>query len=394
METADIVIVGGGVMGTSVAYHLARRGIKNVVLLEKRFLAAGGTGKSTALVRQHYDNYPEAKMVYESWQYFVNWAERVGGDCGFVKTEFIRTVIPEETEALKANVKMQQDIGIHTRLINRQELQELEPYWYVGDVEYAAYEPDSGFADPQATTLSLADAAKRHGARILQDAVATVVRASDSKVNGVVTNRGEISTPVVVVAAGPWSVGLCQPLGIGLPIVAERHQLATFRRPPELAGPQRCVVDGSMEMYFKPEGRDLTVVGAGVGARNADPDNYNEGADESYIQLAAERISRRIPKMEHGLSQGGWAGIYDMTPDEKMILDRLPYEGLYVSAGHSGTGFKMGPAAGLLLSELICDGKTTTMDISPFRLSRFAEGKPLYGEHPYSTSWHTGRQDA
>ncbi len=391
MQTAEIVIIGGGVMGTSIAYHLAKRGVKDVVLLEKRFLAAGGTGKSTALVRQHYDDYPEARMVYESWKYFTNWAEYVGGDCGFVKSEFIRTVIPAETEALRANVKMQQEIGIHTQLISADELQKLEPHWDVSDIQYAAYEPDSGFADPQATTLSLADEAKRHGARILQDTIATEIRVSDSKVTGVATNRGDLSAPIIVIAAGPWSVNLCKPLGIDLPITCERHQLATFRRPPELVGPQRCCVDGSMEMYFKPEGRELTVVGAGIGVRNVDPDNYNEGADEDNIQYAAERISRRIPRMEHGLSQGGWAGFYDMTPDEKMILDKLSYEGLYLSAGHSGTGFKMGPAVGLLLSEWIVDGKAKTMDISPFRLSRFAEGKPLYGEHPYSTSWHTGR---
>ncbi|MGB8644689.1 MAG: FAD-dependent oxidoreductase [Anaerolineae bacterium] len=394
MQTAEVVIIGGGVMGTSLAYHLAKRGVKDVVLLEKRFLAAGGTGKSTALVRQHYDNYPESRMVYESWKYFIDWAERVGGDCGFVKSGFIRTVIPEETEMLKANVKMHQAIGIHTQLISAGELHELEPHWDISDIRYAAYEPDSGFADPQATTLGLADAAKRYGARILQDRRATAIRVSDSKVTGVLTDQEEISAPVVVIAAGPWSVPLCKSLGIDLPIACERHQLATFHRPPELVGPMRCVVDGSMEMYFKPEGRELTIVGAGIGVKNVDPDHYNEGADEDNIQYAAERISKRIPRMEQGLSQGGWAGFYDMTPDEKMIVDKLPYEGLFLNAGHSGTGFKMGPAVGLLLSEWICDGHPTTMDISPFRLSRFAEGKPLFGEHPYSTSWHTGRKDA
>jgi sarcosine oxidase subunit beta len=390
MQTAGAVVIGGGVSGTSIAFHLARRGVSDVVLLEKRFLAAGGTGKSTALVRQHYDNYPEARMVYESWKYFTHWADLVGGDAGFVKSGFIRTVIPSETEALKANVKMQQDIGIHTQLVSADELQELEPYFYVGDIQYAAHEPDSGFADPQATTLSQADASRRHGAKIRQDVRVTAIQSSGSRVTGVATDQGDISSPVVIVAAGPWSVDLCKPLGIDLPITCERHQLATFRRPAAIAKGHRCVVDGSMEMYFKPEGHDLTVVGAGIGSRNADPDNYNEGADEDNIQYAAERISRRIPEMENALSLGGWSGPYDMTPDEKMILGALPPEGLYICAGHSGTGFKMGPAVGLLLSELICDGHTSTMDISPFRLSRFAENKPLYGEHPYSTSWHTG----
>src|SRR5207249_5470222 len=117
---------------------------------------SGGTGKSTALVRQHYDNYPESKMVYESWQVFYNWAEVIGGECGFEKTGFVRTVLPEETDALIANVKMHQEIGIHTRLVDAQELHQIEPSWYVGDIQYAAYEVDSGFADPQATTLGFA----------------------------------------------------------------------------------------------------------------------------------------------------------------------------------------------------------------------------------------------
>jgi sarcosine oxidase subunit beta len=392
METADAVIIGGGVIGASIAYHLAKRGIKNVVLLEKRFLAAGGTGKSTALVRQHYDNYPESKMVYESWKVFFNWADIIGGDCGFVKTGFVRTVIPEETNALKANVKMQQDIGIHTQVVTAQELHDLEPYWYVGDIQYAAYEADSGFADPQATTLGFADAARKLGAQIMQETRVEKILTSDSQVRGVQTDKGEISAPTVIVAAGPWSVGLCRAIGIELPIVCDRHQVATFRRPQEIARGHACCIDGAMEMYFKPEGHDLTIVGSGVGARNADPDYYNEGAEEENILDAAERISRRIPKMEEALSQGGWGGFYDMTPDEKMILDRMPYEGLYLNAGHSGTGFKMAPAVGMLLSEWICDGETKTMDVHPFRLSRFPEGKLLYDKFPYSTNWHTGHK--
>ncbi len=394
MQTADAVVIGGGIMGASVAFHLAARGLKNLILLDRRFLAAGGTGKSTALVRLHYDNYPEARMVYESWKIFAEWSHRVGGDCGFVRTGFVQTVLPGETGALKANVEMQQAIGIPTRLITGAELHELEPDWETADIEYAAYEPESGYADPQAATLSLADGARSRGAQIWQETAAAEILVSGSRVLGVRTNRGDISAPVVVIAAGPWSGALVRPLGVELPIRPERHQLATFRRPLDLTRRHACCIDGVLEMYFKPEGQNLTVVGAGVGQKNVDPDRYNEGADEDVILLAAERISRRIPKMERALSQGGWSGIYDMTPDEKMILDRLPYDGLYVTAGHSGTGFKMGPAVGLLLSEWICDGRVSTMDVSPFRLSRFAEGKPLYDQHPYSTRWYTtGEQD-
>jgi sarcosine oxidase subunit beta len=131
-------------------------------------------------------------------------------------------------------------------------------------------------------------------------------------------------------------------------------------------------------------------VGAGVG-KPVDPDQYNENIDDASVELMGERLARRIPPMSEALSQGGWSGLYDMTPDEKCIVGALPIDGLYVNAGHSGTGFKIAPALGLCLSEMICDGKAATVDLAPFRWTRFAENQPLVGEHPYSTSWHTGK---
>ncbi len=389
-QTADAVVIGGGVHGTSVAYHLAKRGLR-VVLLEKRFLAAGGTGKSTAVVRMHYDNIPEAQLVHESSKYFFDWTNVVGGDAGFVKTGFARIVFPPELDALKANVTMQQRIGIRTQLITAQEFKEIEPAWDVSDVSFAAYEPDSGYADPQATTLSFAERAKELGARILQETTALKINASGNRVSGVTTDRaGEISAPVIVVVAGPWTPRLVEPFGIDLPIKCERHQVASFVRPQVIAKPHITCIDGAREMYFRPEGRTLTLVGCGIG-KPTDPDQYNEGIDDAQVEFTAERIARRVPPMADGLSQGGWAGIYDMTPDEKCIAGALPVQGLYVNAGQSGTGFKIAPALGLCLSELICDGAAKTVDLTPFRWTRFAEGKPLTGEHPYSTSWHTGR---
>ena len=389
-QTADAVIIGGGVHGTSVAFHLAKRGLR-VVLLEKKFLAAGGTGKSTAVVRMHYDNIPEAQLVHVASQYFFDWANVVGEDAGYVKTGFARIVLPTEINALKANVAMQQKIGIRTQLITAQEFKEIEPAWDVADVTLAAYEPDSGYADPQATTLSFANRAKEMGARILQETMALQINVAGNRITGVTTDRaGEISTPVVVVVAGPWTPRLVKPLGIDLPIKCERHQVASFVRPPSIGKPHITCIDGAREMYFRPEGQTLTLVGCGVG-KPTDPDHYNEGIDDTQVEFTSERISRRIPLMTDGLSQGGWSGLYDMTPDEKCIVGALPIEGLYVNAGQSGTGFKIAPALGLCLSELVCDGAAKSVDLAPFRWTRFAEGKPLVGEHPYSTSWHTGR---
>lgn len=303
----------------------------------------------------------------------------------------MRIVLPTEVDALEANVAMQQKIGIRTQLITAQEFREIEPAWDVSDVTLAAYEPDSGYADPQATTLAFASRAKEMGAQILQETTALKINTTGNRVTSVTTDKaGEISTGKVIVVAGAWTPRLVKPLGIDLPIVCERHQVASFVRPAKIAKPHITCIDGAREMYFRPEGQTLTLVGCGVG-KPTDPDNYNENIDDPQIEFTAERIARRIPPMNDGLSQGGWSGIYDMTPDEKCIADALPVEGLYVNAGHSGTGFKIAPAVGLCMSELVCDGTAKTVDLAPFRWTRFSEGKPLMGEHPYSTSWHTGR---
>lgn len=389
--TADAIIIGGGVHGASLLWHLTKRGLR-AVLLEKKFLAAGGTGKSTALVRQHYDNFVESALTHKSWEYFARWGEVVGGDAGFVKSGFVRTVIPSEVDALKANIAMHKKLGINTILVGPQEVKELEPSYDVSDIEYAAYEPDSGYADPQATTLSFAEEARRMGGQVFQEIQVQRILENKGSIVGVKTDKhGDFSAPVVVVCAGPWTPDLVKPFGVDLPIVSDRHQVASFICPPDVKL-RVCCIDGAKEMYFRPEGHNLVLVGCGVGAKNVAPDSYNEGIDEDHILFSAQRISERIPQMQEGLSQGGYAGVYDMSPDEKCLLGELPIKGLYVNAGHSGTGFKIGPAVGLCLSELICDGASKTVDITPLRWSRFAEGKPYYDAHPYSTSWHSGKR--
>lgn len=391
-NTVDAIVIGGGVHGASLAFHLAKRKLR-VMLLEKKFFAAGGTGKSTALVRQHYDNYVESKLTYESWKYFVNWKEVVGGDAGFIQTGFIRTVIPDEMDALRANTAMHRSIGIHTELITASQVKQIEPNWDVSDIQYAAYEPESGYADPQATTLSFAEHARDLGAQLHQETAVLKINVHADRVLGVTTDKlGDISAAHVIIAAGPWTPHLLKPLGIELPITCERHQVASFVCPPDVAL-HVCCIDGAKEMYFRPEGHNLVLVGCGLGAKNVNPDAYNEAIDDEHIEYTAEKISQRIPKMADGLSQGGWAGFYDMTPDEKCLVGELPIKGIYVNAGHSGTGFKTAPALGLCLSELICDGAYKTVDLAPLHWSRFSNGKKYFGDHPYSTSWHTGKTE-
>ena len=212
-NTADAIIIGAGVHGASLAYHLARRGVKPVVL-EKDFIAAGATGRSSGLVRMHYDVRQDSELAWISFGYFRNWTERVGGECGFTRTGFIQVVAREHEKALRTNTRMHQEIGIASFLISAEDVRRLAPSFRTDDFDVAAYEPESGYADPSATTGSLINAAKEAGMRIVQDCAVTGVIVEEDRVKGVHTSQGDYFAPVVVNAAGPWADALNRSAGL------------------------------------------------------------------------------------------------------------------------------------------------------------------------------------
>lgn len=386
-ETADAVVVGGGVVGASTAFHLARLGLK-VALCERKALAAGASGRSGALVRMHYTNEPEARLAAASLPYFQRWEELVGwGRCGFIPAGVIRTVPAHETARLKANVEMLRGLGINTRLVSREELRELAPEWWFEDVEAAAYEPESGCADPVATTESFAGAAERLGARILVGTTVLGVEISAGRTVGVATDRGRIAAPLVVVAGGAWALGLLRQVGLELPVRAVRVQAAAIRRPDGLAGPHPVCIDGANRVWFRPDGPNLEVtVGAVRSYRQAveDPDAVGDTADPEFLTLTRERIARRFPAIGFARVQGGWAGVVTVSPDGKPIIDRHPEaEGLYFFTADGGTSFKTAPAIGRALAEWAATGRARYVDLTPFRAARFTEGRPIVGEHEY-----------
>lgn len=385
--TADAVIIGGGVTGASLAFHLAKAGLR-VVLLEKKYLGAGGTGKSTAIVRMHYENEPETRMAWASYQTYAHFADLVGGECGFVRCGVLWLVDHENVENLKANVAMHQRVGANTCLVSPREVQTIEPACVTERVAGGAYEPDSGYADPLLTVFAFARRAKELGAELRTGVAVTGVMAEASRVRGVTTDQGEIETPVVINAAGCWAANLGRLVGLEIPIVVERNQVALFRQPSEILRRHCVVADISVGMYCKPEDAVATAVGAGAGEEGVDPDEYNEAVDAEFPAFARKKVSQRAPGFVRSVSRGGWSGIYDMTPDGKAILGQAGPDGFYVACGLSGTGFKKAPAIGQCLTELITQGKSTTVDLSPFRLSRFAEGEPIRGQHEYGEGKH------
>lgn len=383
-RTADIVILGAGVMGASIAFHLTQRHAGKVVVIDKDHVASGGSGRSSALVRMHYSFPAEVELALISLRMFQNWQEIVGVVGDFRKTGFVRIVAPNEMARLKLNVEMQRNLGVKVDLIDRRALQELEPDWVVDDVELAAYEPDAGYGDGAGVAGDFLNLARELGVTYLSRTQATSLIASDGRIRGVVTDRGEIAAPVVISAIGPWTRPLFQQAGYHLPIECELHQVAILITPPDMKGGGCACIDSGTATYFRSDGQDKFLVGDFYGKRGVDPDNFPQRAADESLEEIIERACRRIPKLAAAEVMRGVTGVYDMTPDSRPLLGEIPgIDGLYVCAGFSGMGFKLSPAIGLVMSELVLDGQGKTVDIQAFRPQRFAEGQPIRAEYEY-----------
>ena len=279
-------------------------------------------------------------------------------------------------EIFRANVAMQQSVGIDTRLVTREEARELAPSFYLEDCGIIAYEPVCGYGDASATCTSFAQAARDRGARVILRCPAVNVEVSGGRVTGVVTADGRISTDQAVIATGPWSRKFLLEHGIDLPLEATRHEVVHFRRGTE--GPDYHPGGGDLinQIYFRPEGADLTLVGNGnMEDVIENPEIFAQRASPGFIQEIWSRLARRIPALADAGFSTGYAGLYTSTPDSHPVIDAVEgIEGLYVCTGFSGHGFKLSPMVGTLVAELMLDGRAKSIDITPLRMSRFAEG--------------------
>ena len=382
-RTADVVVIGGGANGTSTAFHLALLGVRDVVLLERRQLAAGATGKSGALVRMHYTNEPESRLAFESLKIFRNFGEIVGGDCGFEGVGFVQIVGHGHADALRRNVERQRAIGIDTRAVAAADLGELLPGVETRDVGAAAWEPGSGFADPSATAFAFAEGARRRGATIETGVEVQRVLVERGRVTGVETSAGRIATPKVVVAAGAWSTPLLAPLGLDYPLTPHRIQVAIFRWPAGFTRRHPAVIDAVHAAWWRPEGTAATLIGVELGSGHADPEKFDETVDGAYVATCRAALGGRWPALAGAVMRGGWAGMIMMSADGRPIIDRLGPEGLWGMLGDSGTSFKTSPAIGRCLAEWIVSGAPSTVDLRPFKASRFAEGRPWHDADNY-----------
>lgn len=388
-ETADVIVVGAGVQGASLAFHLARRGT-SVLVLERESVAAGATGRSSGFVRMHYDLESDARLAWASFPYFRAWSDLVGaGDCGFVRTGFLQIMPEALAPQLRANVGMQQHIGITTRVVGRAEIASLVQDALTDDIAVGAYESESGYADPSSTAAGFLAAARGHGARLIQGCRVNSVDVDGETVVGVETDHGRFGAPVVVDVAGAWAAGLAATVGVDVPVETWRHDTAFFGLPAGRGPDFPIVIDEVNQVYFRPEGRDMMLVGLEAGNEiGGSPDRPLSSASPANVEEMVRRVCARVPWMADGdlrTAHGGQDGI--TTADQRPILGRAGPDGFYLACGFSGTGFKTAPAVGACLAELILDGQATTVDISGYSLERFSEGRLLVGDHPYGKLW-------
>ncbi len=388
-STADVVVVGGGIEGVAAAWALGRRGVTDVVVCERDTVGSGGTGKSSGVVRCHYGVPSLAALAWKGLALFENAQDVLGTDIGFVQSGYVVGVGPRNVDALHANLDAQRALGIETGPIDREEVAQLWPTAELDDFAAFGWEPRGGHGDAYRTAQAFAAAARRDGLRIRQGSRVVEVLLGAPGVRGVRLACGEeIHARSVVVATGPWSVGLLAPLGVELPITVHRVQKV-------LVAPGAGVEVGGLPVfsdlvslqYFRAETSGELLFGDSDLSRReiADPDDYSDRADTALLESAVEKIAHRLPGLPDAVVAGTYAGCYDVTPDFNPVIGPTGIDGLFLAAGFSGHGFKIAPAVGELVADLVLDGESRdpAVPASDFRLGRFAGGDLLTSPHPY-----------
>jgi sarcosine oxidase, subunit beta len=383
--TADVIIIGAGVIGASAAFQLSLLGAGDVLVVDRATAGSGMSCRSSALVRMHYTFPPEVELAVRSDAMFAAWPELTGRPSCIRRTGFARIVAPGEESALRANLAMQRALGARAEAIDAAALKELAPGFRVDDISLAGWEPDGGYGDGAVVAGDLLAAARARGVRYRPNTVVRSLISRGGRVTGISTGQGEEHAGTVILAAGVWSPALAGTAGVSLPIENELHRVAVLAHAPWEGAPFACI-DSVTQTYFRPEaGGVRTLVGAFVGPRGADPDRVPETATAEDLVPQVQAAAHRVPALAEAGIARGVTGVYDMTPDARPLLGQLPgLDGLIVAAGFSGMGFKISPAVGESLAGLIAGPPPGSVDLAPFRPSRFDEGSPIQPPHPYS----------
>ena len=370
-STADIVIIGGGVHGCSLAFHLAREKVGRALLLEKGHVASGPTAQSGAMIRVLFMTKIYVDLVMASTRMFEQWGELVGGDAGFVQDGFLRITDSMDTAVLGGDLALTEAAGEPYEILSRDELAQLVPTGRFQEKEVGILFPRGGYADPYQTTVELAEAARRHGAEIREDESVTGIRVEGGRVRAVDTAQGSIATPLVVNCAGAWSDHVAQMAGIELPVRVESTETALFRKPDAMRTIGPILSDGVSQVYVRAVG-DAVYRAAHFGhsGQTVDPDDFDVAVSTSHVRALRERLDPRYDAMRRPPSMGGFTALYDVTPDGHPIVGPIEQvEGFWCDCGWSGNGFAPAPACGRSLAQMIL-GREADIDLSYFQWPR------------------------
>ncbi len=379
-------MIGGGVAGLATARALVEAGVTDVLILERATIGSGGSGKSSGIVRCHYGVPSLAAMAWHSLPVLEGAEEILGAPSGYTRTGYLVGVGQQNLGALRANVAMQRRLGIEVDLVGQEVARELWPTAQLDDFAEFAYEPRGGYGDGHQTALAFSHAARRGGARLNQHASVASLDVRHDRVNGVVLADGRrVGAAHVVLAAGPWSRDLAASAGIDLPVRAQRAQILLVD-PGQPLGPVPVFSDLISLQYVRSEGTSILLGDSDHSDPEwSDPDCYRERVSEHELAVAVPKFSDRFPGFVGAALSSSYAGCYDVTPDYNPVIGLAPVDGLWLCTGFSGHGYKISPAVGELVADLIVHGRSRHRDVDhrDFRLERFTEQQLLTSPHPY-----------
>ncbi|WP_246179016.1 NAD(P)/FAD-dependent oxidoreductase [Actinomadura decatromicini] len=372
METAgveaEVVVVGGGVMGTSIAFHLAEAGVRGVVLVERDELGSGSTCKAAGGVRAQFSDEVNIRLGARSLEAFGRFGERPGQEIDLRRVGYLFLLSrPEDVASFEAGVALQNELGVPSRMVSAAEARRLSPLVDAGGLLGAAFSPDDGHCTPESVVLGYATGARRHGATIRTHCEVLGIETDGGEVTAVETSRGRIATSAVVCAAGPWSAAVGRMAGVDLPVEPLRRQIVFTEPIPGLPRPVPMTIDFTTTFYFHGEGEGLML---GMSDPDEEPGFALDRSDAWLPRLTAAIASRAPSLLDVGLT-GGWAGLYEVTPDHNALIgeDASVSRFLYAT-GFSGHGFLQGPAVGEVVRDLYL-GREPFADVGPLHAARF-----------------------